>query len=188
MLFRSKNWDETTFTDLELSTIKSSPKLSKSLAIPSDAEDEQELRDPSSNILSRSEQNSEAIAQFRNFKNNGSRSKTLNKPFKRAMDSPKRRIPQIKLPVAQQPKQPRNRSISVESKLRSLSKARSNLHQLLTVDEDTYSESESGLVIQVLRASLHREAERINSIKKENTILTERYKTETKHRKLLEQI
>ena len=75
----------------------------------------------------------------------------------------------------------------IEHQLRSLAKARSNLHQMLTSDDDNGSIADCGLVIQVLRASLHRESERVNFFRKENEFLVKRYKIEIKHRKLVEQ-
>lgn len=71
--------------------------------------------------------------------------------------------------------------------LKELSKARSNLHQLLTAESNNYQESQYGLVVQVLRASLHRETERVNTYKIENEMLGLQYRQEAKHRRLLEQ-
>ena len=82
-------------------------------------------------------------------------------------------------------------------KLRLLSKARSNLHQLLVNNEfgenvvvSNSSEKtmeDSKLIINMLRASLEQEVLKVQLLKKQNELLTNRLDAEQKHRKELKE-
>jgi hypothetical protein len=74
-------------------------------------------------------------------------------------------------------------------KLRTLSKARSNLHQLLAADDDdeeNINNADRNVIVEVLRTSLKQESLKLNQLKKQNKLLEETYKKEQNDRRLLE--